>query len=203
MPQFRDICLKNSSEYIIEKAQEIGWSDKTGQLNTVFLEAENWGELKEKVNSHRQEADILVFKGGDEELNRKACENTKIDVLLHPEKDRKDPGINHVMAEEAAKNQTAMGLDFSQLQNSGKERIHTLSHWRKILKLCEKYETPYLLTTTAETKYELRGPRELKALIDSIGYSGQKALSETPEDIIKRAEKAKTDEDIRPGVKEK
>lgn len=203
MPKYHDICLKNTSNEVCQKAQEIGWNTTNCSLNTVFLEADNWGELKKKINSHRKEADVLVFKGGDEELNRKACQNNKLDILLHPEKGRKDPGINHVMAEEAAKNNTAIGLDFTQLNHGGKKRTHILTHWRKTLKLCEKYNTPCLITTAAEKKRQLRAPRELEALIDSIGYSGKKAVAETPGKIIRNAEKSEKDENIRPGVEKK
>lgn len=201
--QFHDLCLKNTSETVCSKAQEIGWNTTNCTVNTVFLEADNWGELKRKIRENREDADVLAFRGGDEELNRNACESSKLDILLHPEKNRKDSGLNHVMAEAAAENSVAIGLDFTQLKNSGKKRMHLLAHWRKNLKLCEKYDTSYLVTTGAEKKHQLRGPRELKALIDSIGYSGRKAVSETPEGILERAEKSKSEKNVRPGVEEK
>ena len=201
--QFHDLCLKNTSEPVCSKAQEIGWSETSCKLDTVFLKADDWGELKRKIRENREEADVLAFRGGDEELNRKACESSKLDVLLHPEKNRKDSGLNHVMAEAAAENNVTIGLDFTQLKNSGKKRMHILAHWRKNLKLCEKYDTPYLITTGAEEKYQLRGPRELKALIDSIGYSGRKAVSNAPGEILEKSERSKTEENIRPGVEEK
>ena len=201
--QFHELCLRNTSEKVCSKSQEIGWNTTNCSLNTVFLEADDWGELKRKIRKNREEADILVFKGGDEELNRKACETSKLDIILHPEKNRKDSGLNHVMAEAAAENNVAIGLDFTQLEDSGKSRMHVLAHWGKNLKLCEKYDTPYLMTTTAEELYQLRGPRELKALIDSLGYSGRKAVSETPEKILERAMKSKSEEDVRPGVEKK
>ena len=201
--QFHELCLRNTSEKVCSKAQEIGWNTTNCSLNTVFLEADNWGELKRKIRENREEADVLIFKGGDEELNRKACETSKLDMLLHPEKNRKDSGLNHVMAEAAAENNVAIGLDFTQLEESGKSRMHVLVHWRKNLKLCEKYDTPYLITTGAEKKHQLRGPRELKALIDSLGYSGRKAVSEVPEQIIERAERSRSDKNVRPGVEKK
>lgn len=201
--QFHDICLRNTSEPVCSKAEELGWDSINCSINTVFLEAGNWGELKRKIRENREEADILAFKGGDEELNRKACESSRIDILLHPEKNRKDSGLNHVMTEAAAENNVAIGLDFTQLKASGKKRMHLLAHWRKNLKLCEKYDTLYLVTTGAEGKYQLRGPRELKALIDLIGYSGRKAVSEAPEEILGRAERSKSGKNVRPGVEEK
>ncbi|MFB6192770.1 MAG: RNase P subunit p30 family protein [Candidatus Nanohaloarchaea archaeon] len=185
MPEFHDLLLENTAEKVCNKASELGWDSTNCSLDTVFLEADNWGELKRKMNEKRPEADILVFKGGDEELNRKACETSKIDVLLHPEKGRKDSGLNHVMAEAAAENNVTIGLDFSMLERPGKERMHVLTHWRRNLKLCEKYDARYLITTSAEEKYDLRAPRELKALIDSIGYPGRKAVVETPAKILR------------------
>jgi RNase P/RNase MRP subunit p30 len=107
------------------------------------------------------------------------------------------------MAEAAADNNVAIGLDFTQLEEQGKSRMHTLAHWRKNLKLCEKYDTPYLITTGAEEKHQLRGPRELKSLIDSLDYSGRKAVSETPKKILEKAEKSKSEENVRLGVEKK
>lgn len=201
--QFHELCLRNTSGSVCPKAKEIGWNTTNCSLNTVFLEADDWGELKRKIRENREEADILIFEGGDEELNRKACETSKLDILLHPEKDRKDSGLNHVMAEAAADNNVAIGLDFTQLEESGKGRMHVLAHWRKNLKLCEKYNAPYLITTGAKERHQLRGPRELKALIDSLGHSGRKAVSEVPGQIIDRAERSKIDENVRPGVEKK
>ncbi|QKQ98033.1 hypothetical protein GKQ38_00645 [Candidatus Nanohaloarchaea archaeon] len=203
MSQFHELCLKNSSEKLCSKAEEIGWNTTNCRVNTVFIQADGWGELKRKIREKRENADILVFEGGDEELNRKACESSRIDVLLHPEKGRKDSGLNHIMAEEAAENNVAIGLDFAQLDDSGKKRVHVLSHWRRNLKLCEKYGAQYLITTGAEQVHQLRAPRELRALIDSIGYSGQEAVSGTPEKILREVEKASSDKNIRPGVEEK
>ncbi|PSH02465.1 MAG: hypothetical protein BRC26_00400, partial [Nanohaloarchaea archaeon QH_8_44_6] len=180
MPAFYELCLRNTSEEIQELAQEIGWERTNCQLNTVFLEASDWGELKKKIDKNRQDADVLVFKGGDKELNRKAAGDTRIDILLHPEKGRKDSGIDHVLAEEAAENNVAIGFDFKQLEKSQKSRTHILKHWRRNLKLCEKYSTPYIITSGATKKYGIRPPRELAAIIESLGYDGQKAVSDHP-----------------------
>lgn len=200
MSQFYDLCLREISDEMKELAEELGWTATNCEFNTVFLEASDWGELKQKIKENRQEADILVFKGGSAELNRKAAEDTRIDILLHPEKGRKDSGIDHVIAEEAAKNKVTIGFDLQQLTKNEKQQTHTLTAWRKNLKLCEKYDTPYIITTGATEKFDLRAPRELAAVIRSLEFKGNRAVSEYPKEILERAEKVNEEGFIRPGV---
>lgn len=198
MPEFYDLANRVTSEEARQFAGELGWSAVNGDFETRFLEAEDWGELKQKIRNSRDEADVLVFEGGDEELNRKAASDPRLDVLLHPEKDRKDSGIDHVLAEKAAENRVAIGFDLSILPESSKQRSHVLAHWRRNLKLVEKYGTPYILTTGAQDRYDLRAPRDLAALIDSLGHEGLPAVKRYPGKILERAEKAGEDGFIRP-----
>lgn len=180
----------------------LGWTSTNCDYKTVFLEADEWGVLKRKIGEERNNADILVFKGGDEELNRKCVEDPRLDVLLHPEKGRKDSGINHVIAEEAAKNQVAIGFDFSELKSSeGKKRTHILSAWRRNLKLCDKYNTPYIITSGASEIYGLRSPKDLASVIESLGFEGEKAVSVYPSAIVRRFQTEKEDGFVSPGVK--
>jgi ribonuclease P/MRP protein subunit RPP1 len=184
MKEFYDLCLQNTSEEIAELASELGWTTTNCSVKTVFLETSEWGELKSKINQNRGKADVLVFRGGDAELNRKAAEDSRVDVILHPEKGRKDSGIDHVIAEKAAENSVAIGFDLKQLEKDSKSRSHILKHWMKNLKLCEKYDTPYIITSGAEDRYELRAPRDLESVIEAIGFDGQKAVQRNPKSII-------------------
>jgi ribonuclease P/MRP protein subunit RPP1 len=187
MEDIPDLCIREKTEEVVEKAKELGWADPES-YDTLFLEADGWGELKKKIQQERENCDVLVFQGGDEELNRKSVSDGRIDVLLHPEKDRKDSGMDKVIAENASKNNVAIGFEFRNLLVSSKDQIHVLSHWRKNLRLCEKHDAPYMITTGAEEKNELRAPRDLSAVIDSLGYQG-KAAVEVHRDILERNRK--------------
>ncbi len=200
MHRFYDLCLRETSEEMKEFARELGWTATSCDFNTIFLEAEDWGELKSKIGDNRSEADVLVFLGGDEELNQKAAGDSRIDIILHPERGRKDSGINHVIAEEAAENSVAIGFDLQQLMGSQKEQSYVLGHWRRNLMLAEKYGTPYILTTGAEQIHDLRAPRDLASLIDSLGYSGKESISRHPVEILERIEKVDSNGFVRPGV---
>lgn len=199
MPKFYDLCIRNNSGEVTELASELGWISP-GEIETVFLEADDWGELKRKIRSKRELADVLVFKGGDEELNRKAASDSRIDVLLHPEKDRKDSGINHVIAEEAAENRVAIGFDLQQLMKSEKQQTHVLKHWRRNLKLCEKYDTPYIITSGARQKHDLRAPRDLKSVISSLGFEPGVAVKDHPRKILERSGAVDSEGFVRPGT---
>jgi len=185
---YTDSCLSNPTEEIIEKSQEIGWEDPS-KYSTKILEADDWGELKRKIDEHREKNTVLAFSGGNEKLNRKAVSDPRMDILLHPGKGRKDSGFDEPMARKASENNVVLGLDFSKIPERKKKKIHLLSNWRKNLDLCEKHDAPYLITTKAENKYDLRAPRDLEAFINSLGYNGSQALSQNQRIVEKNSKK--------------
>lgn len=200
MPEFYDLGLRTTSRELCGLAESLEWTATSCDLKTVFIEADDWGDLKRKIGENREDAAVLVFRGGDEELNRKAAGDTRIDILLHPERGRKDSGIDHVIAEEAAENRVAIGFDLRQLFGSDKAQTHVLRHWSRNLKLCEKYGTPYVITSGASNRHQLRAPRELAAVINSLGFDGKAAVSENPAEIVERTQRAREEGFVRPGV---
>ena len=197
MPQFHDFFIKPELK---ESAEKFGWSSESVECSVKIIEAENWGELKQKINKNRENYDILTFRGGDHELNRKAFSTPKIDVVLHPEKDRKDSGMNHIDAHKAAENNAAVGFTLKQIPADSKKQSQLLSKWRKNIKLCEKYDTPYLITTEAQKESDLRKPRDLAAVIKSLGGQGNKPVSTYPENILEKNLEAKENETDYSGV---
>ena len=77
-------------------------------LQGVEIKAKNPDELRRMVDRFRDMADIIIVAGGELDINRAACENPKVDILSTPEKQRRDSGIDHVMAKLAAENKVAI-----------------------------------------------------------------------------------------------
>ncbi|MFB6202998.1 MAG: RNase P subunit p30 family protein [Candidatus Nanohaloarchaea archaeon] len=202
MADFHEICARDVTEEMIREAERKGWDPESFGTETVFLSARDWGCLKREIRERREEADVLVYEGGDEEMNRKVCGDSRLDILIHPGKGRKDSGFNHVMAEEAAENRVALGLDFSRLWTSDREQSHVMSEWRRNLKICEKYGVDYVLTTKPEDRYELRAPRDLAAILNVLGHDGEAAVTGNPGEIISRNRERTEDSFVRPGVRE-
>ncbi len=179
----------------------LGWSQQSIDSKTTLLQEENWGELKKQIQQKSSGAEVLVYLGGKNKLNRKAVEDSRIDILLHPEHHRNDSGLNHVLVKEAAKNNVSIGMDFSKLY-SAERKDKVMADWRKNLKLCEKYGAPYIITTNASEKRELRAPRDLAALVTVLDGNGIKAVKHRPKKILERVEKHKSGRFVGSGIEE-
>ncbi|MFB6144271.1 MAG: RNase P subunit p30 family protein [Candidatus Nanohaloarchaea archaeon] len=182
MPQFYDLGTENNGEEFREKAKELGWNGIATDFEVEVLENTEWGELKKDIQ--RSDAEVLIYRGGDAELHKKVAEHGKVDIIMSPERGRKDSGVDQVIAKAAAENDVAIGFNLRQLFTSRKQRTHVLKHWRRNLKLCEKYGAMKLLTTGASKTGELRAPRDAASVIDSLGFQGKEAVSKHPEKIV-------------------
>jgi ribonuclease P/MRP protein subunit RPP1 len=196
MTGFHDFFI---SEELREEAVKLGWNKKSVKSTVKILTADNWGELKAKISEHRESHDILAFRGSNHTLIRKAFSDPRMDVVLQPGKDRKDSGMNHVDAERASENQVAVGFSLKSLPESSKRQSQELNKWRRNLKLCQKYNTPFLITTEADAFEELRKPRDLASIISSLGYNGSEAVKKHPSKILERLKQASSDSQVRPG----
>jgi len=107
---------------------------------------------------------LVVVQGGDLKVNRAVLENKNVDILLSPEKnDNSDllffrrSGLNQVLCKLAAKNDVAIGFNFSDVLNSnGKKRALILGRMRQNVKFCRKYKVKMIFSSFAKNKYELR-----------------------------------------------
>lgn len=185
MPRFHDLATREDSEEFLDKAEELGWNTTAADHDVEFLDSRDWGELKKNIQ--RSEADILIYQGGDDELHKKVAEHGKVDIIMSPE-NSENSGIDHVIAEAAAENNVAIGFNLQELREGGRKRSHVLKHWRRNLRLCEKYDTMKVLTTGATETTELRAPRDAASIIDSLGFKGKEAVSEHPGKIIGEVE---------------
>src|SRR5438309_10712205 len=107
------VAYFKGADQIKELRQEI---DKVSNGIEIFLwfEARNQKEL-EKLVAIRKKYDLLLVGGGDLELNRIACETPEVDILTHPENERIDSGLNHVLVNLAAKNNVAIEVNFREV----------------------------------------------------------------------------------------
>jgi ribonuclease P/MRP protein subunit RPP1 len=133
--------------------------------------------LNDLRNIIQKTKELIIVQGGDEKINRAALENKKVDILLCPEKNsRKDlmfsrrSGLNQVLCKLAAKNDIAIGFDFSYLLNStGKERAKILGRMSQNVIFCKKYKVKMVFSSFARKKYELRSDNFLKTFAKFLG----------------------------------
>jgi ribonuclease P/MRP protein subunit RPP1 len=170
----------------------------------IGFEARNTSEL-DKLIRLRRDYDVLLVKGSDLILNRKAVETKEVNILTHPEYNRKDSGFNHVMAELAAENNVAIEVNFREILNSSKNtRANIMHKIKNNVELCKKYNVPVVICSGAVTHWQLRDPKVLISMGCLLGLElneAKKAMSEVPENIIKMVKERQDEKWIRPGVK--
>jgi len=205
---FKGICIveyfknlnrmKNLRKTILEISKKIGIDIFIG------FEAKTLVDLKKLVGM-RKEYDVLLVSGHDLNLNRKAVQTKEVDVLTHPEFNRKDSGLNHVMARLAAKNHVAIEINFREiLQSSKNTRSHILHNMTENVRLCKKFKAPVMISSGASSHWQLKDPKILISMGCLLGLElneAKGALSDIPEGIIKMIKEREGKDWIRPGVK--
>ncbi len=154
----------------------------------IIIQGKNPHHLQKQIRSLRNKTNILMVDGGDLKINRAACENVKVDILSRPYYKRRDCGLNHVLSREAAKNNVAIELCFSDLLKSRNSlRSKIIAHFRDIIKLQRKFQFMLLITSGARTIYDLRTPQDIMALYRCLGLKKEeilRAISDSPSFIL-------------------
>jgi ribonuclease P/MRP protein subunit RPP1 len=136
-------------------------------VDAVEIGGETAAAASARVKEHREEHTLVVVEGSDA-LNRFACEELRVDVLARP---MADGDVNHVLARAATRNGVRFEFDFGRvLRASGGRRVQALSDLRKLREIVFYYDAPYVVSATPESHLELRAPRELLALGETIGF---------------------------------
>lgn len=173
----------------------------------IFLgfEARNTNELRKLVKL-RREYDVLLARGSDLSLNRIAVETPEVDILTHPEFNRKDSGFNHIFAREATKNNVAIELNFRNiLINNKNTRSLIMKNMAYNVKICKKYKTPIIICSGAISHFQLRDPKVLMSMAMLLGLElkeAKESLSQVPKKIIDQITERRSPKWIMPGVKE-
>lgn len=153
------------------------------------------------VGNFRTDATLLVVVGGTDETNRFAVENDKVDVLARPMAG--DGDVNHVLVKAAVEHGVRIEFDLGPvLRSHGGHRVRALQSLRKLAELVDHYDAPYVVSATPASHLELRAPRELRALGERVGLTGEfvaEGLAEWGR-VAERNRHVRSDSFIEPGV---
>ena len=138
----------------------------------INILSSNSNEIRKITNKYREKSNYISCLGGDLKINRFVCENYKIDVLSRPYYKRRDSGMNHVLAKEAAKNNVAIELCFRDILNNHlRYRANVIASFKEILMFHRKFKFPLILTTDSKSIYDIRSTRDIVAFFKSIGFN--------------------------------
>lgn len=188
-------CYKGEKELqdYISEILKLREKSKVQIISGVMLYGDDMEKIAQKI---RKKVDLLLAYGGKYNINRAACSSDLIDILCHPERERRDCGIDHICCKEAKEHNTIIELNFRRLLTSaGSRKVRELHLMKELVRLCTKTGAPFIVNSGARTPWELRGGRELAALSCALGanlYQSLVSNSEVPEKLISENRKRVT-----------
>ena len=139
---------------------------------TLEIKSTNIDEIRKNVNKFRNKASCISVVGGDLKVNRACLENVKIDVLSRPYLKRFDSGLNQVLAREALRNNVAIELCFKDVLKSYlSHRSKIISNFRDTYVLYRKFDFPLVLSSRAESIFDIRTTQDFVAFFKQTGLS--------------------------------
>ncbi|MFB6169590.1 MAG: RNase P subunit p30 family protein [Haloarculaceae archaeon] len=166
----------------------------------VEVRADDASRASGFVGNHRADKTVVAVHGGA--LNRFAVEQAAVDVLAHP---MAGGDFNHVLAKAARENGVRVEFDLSRvLREDGGPRVRAIGDLRKLRDIVERYDAPYVVSANPRSHLQMRAPRELRAVGEAIGFSGdqvERGLREWGRLTERNRERA-SDDYLEPGVRE-
>lgn len=145
---------------------------------TLLIKSNNPSEVRKTVRKYRNKSSCISVLGGNLKVNRTCLENIQVDVLSKPYLKRYDSGLNHILAREARENNVAIELVFSDILKSYlSHRSKILSNFRDIYKLHRKYEFPLILSSGADSVFDLRTVKDFQAVFTQTGLSNLEVVN--------------------------
>ncbi|MFC5365381.1 RNase P subunit p30 family protein [Salinirubrum litoreum] len=171
-------------------------------VDAVEIDADDPQSASGSVGNYRPKTTLLCVRGGTDAVNRYAVEAERVDVLTRPFADGGD--VNHVLAKAAATNGVRIAFELGPvLRSDGGRRVQHLKKLRKLRELVRQYDTPFVVTGSPRSHLELRAPRELRAVGETIGFDPEEIESGLAEwgRLADRNRERASEEFIAPGVK--
>ena len=181
-------------------ADKRGWRKRPSIALGVEARAQKPGQVSKLVKSVRKSSQLIVARGGTDELNRAILEIPEVDVLISHDVQGRS-GINHVLARLAKKNDISIGFDMNSLMVSYRlGRVREFSAMSETARIVRRFGAPFILTSGAMNPWDMRSPSELIAMGKQLGFTEAQARKGLSDRIIKKNRKRLSGKWIMPGV---
>jgi ribonuclease P/MRP protein subunit RPP1 len=187
----------------LECVKEYGEKHGLRIYSGIKIPSKSSKELSKVVKKYRNKVDIILVEGGVIKISRKALEMHDVDILSTPELNRRDNGIDHVLARLGSSHRVAIELNFkSLLEKKYYERARILWAFRRNLFLAKKYGTPVVISSGAENIYDIKSPNDLRSFLNTLTMDSNysKNIMEMPYKIAEYRTYLRKNNVIRYGV---
>lgn len=190
---FKGACIfYDSKKYfdnnLGEVFEELNESTTLDLYHGIVINETNPQLLRKEVQRYYRKVDLIMANGGDESLNRIICETPQIDIINHPYRNKRNSGLNQVLAKLLVENNISVNINFRDvLEHRGYFRARIINQINQLLMLQRKYDFRCVLSSGSESFYDVKSPRSmllLSQLLDmDINYA-KKCMTTYPEEII-------------------
>ncbi|AEH06557.1 ribonuclease P protein component 3 [Methanothermococcus okinawensis] len=169
---YGSVFIQYHNEYDNEKlkcAKEYGEKYGLKIYSGIKISSKSSKEMLKTVKKYRDKVDMVLVEGGIIKISRKALEMHDVDILSTPELNRRDNGIDHILARLGSTHRVAIELNFkSLLEKKYYERARIIWAFRRNLSLAKKYNTPVVISSSAKDIYDIKSPNDLKSFLNTI-----------------------------------
>jgi ribonuclease P/MRP protein subunit RPP1 len=136
----------------------------------VEIRADGPEQASGYLGNYRPDHVVLAVHGGDADLNRFAVQQDRVDVLAHPLADDGD-AFDHVDARAAREHGVRVAVNLAPvLREDGGPRVQAIERLRRLRRLLEQYDAPFVVSADPFSHLQLRAPRELVAVGEVVGF---------------------------------
>lgn len=170
-------------------------------VDAVEVDAESPSSASGHVGNYRTDYTVVCVRGGSDRMNRFAVESDRVDVLATPTAG--DGNFDHVLANAAREHGVRIEVDLGPvLRSAGGRRVRVLQDLRRLREVVAECDAPYVVSARPDSHLELRAPRELAALGETIGFERERILEGLREwgRLAERNRHRHSEQFIEPGV---
>ncbi len=165
----------------------------------ILINSQDIGEIKRLVDKFRSKVELVFVRGGNTELNRYLFDIPKIDVVSGVS----GGSLDYVMCRLAKENNIAIEFSFTDVLHSySKTRSRVFSNFLKNAKIIRKYKSPFVITSGALSKWDMRSPHDLMVFGKTIGFQDPEIKASFSDDMINEARKMLSKKKVMRGVEE-
>lgn len=191
--KFEGACIFYDSktyldENLREHFDEMNESTTLDLYHGIVIDESNPQLLRKEVQRYYKKVDLIMANGGDSKINRIICETPQIDIINHPYKNKRNSGLNQVLAKLLKENNITVNINIKDiLEHRGYFRSRTLNQINQLLMLQRKYDFRCVLSSGSESFYDVKSPKSmilLSQLMDMNMDYAKNCISRYPEEII-------------------
>jgi len=190
--KFSGACIfydsKDYNKKTVDKFNELNKSTNLKLYHGICINENNPQLIHKTVQRFYRKVDLIMANGGDTKINRSICEMPQIDIINHPYNNKRNSGINHILAKMLVKNNITVNINLSDiLHNHGYYKSRILNQINQLLLLQRKYNFRVILSSGSRSFYDVRSPKAmliLSQLMDMDTDYSIKTISDNPMKII-------------------